>query len=725
MADFANQVLEFVQAVRREWQSQPIATDGHTPISPGFKPRYLSYVKGVNADRSLTLMLLVYLPVQAPEPALDPSSASRSKPTAKPASNLAQVQVEVAVEQGPWLALQAPTGEDQPCWHLELSNVAPQSQIRFRYRSGSADWQPIVPLSTLDSVYGSSYAPRLAPPWQHEPPPYTHAKVLLETTLEGLLAGYREGKFAPKDNQELFYDSIADRILKTDIPGKLSEWAIDEVMVPVCSSVANRAYLDPKFNYLTYNFVHLDWQIGDAVSFQRLVDQFYSYGINIIPDLIFAHQVRNPFPGSLDQQRSPLTGQAFFVDEEAFLFRDYGTWMFDLSTPEVRRILIEKLLFFVKRFRLKTIRIDYVDGLILQYCNRDENYAEQFIRELKAALRQECPDVLALGETFEVAGNEAVKDFIDVFYAPIGFTLVEELYKPPTKMDRPLYPDVHLIVNHAEDVLKSPRREAYYAQLHDETWYCQHIVQGRPYVPWAYGGHPAQLAKNQGEELMAMGLLEPSHLLDYVRRTVRNAEALTMFLASLRYMFVPGVDSLSLGCLDDPEQWKFIWQGIDRDHVKEWEKLTGLSRASIIQTHEQHRSDMVQLRHIFRRFTHINGETYEPLVKPVINHFDPDASLLSLLRPNPQFLQDTLLIVFNFGDKTFDQSALYEIPIPPEFQGPWQVLFDGESHELPPTYPEGQILSLTQGQYSNQEKVLQVRIAARSLMVFKYQGTPS
>ena len=112
-------------------------------------------------------------------------------------------------------------------------------------------------------------------------------------------------------------------------------------------------------------------------------------------------------------------------------------------------------------------------------------------------------------------------------------------------------------------------------------------------------------------------------------------------------------------------------------------------------------------------------------MKPVINHFDPDASLLSLLRPNPQFLQDTLLIVFNFGDKTFDQSALYEIPIAPEFQGLWQVLFDGESHESPPTYPEGQILSLTQGQYSNQEKVLQVRIAPRSLMVFKYQGMPA
>ena len=702
MALLATQGLEFLKAVTAHWLPHPLQGISSAMLGLDFKPRYLSHVKQVNDDRSLTLEILVYLP-PLPEDQTEP-----------------KIQVEVRVNTEDWYPLTPPELPTTPCWHRELPSVRPQSQIHFRCRYGAEDWQTIAPLNALESVYGSIYAPPIAPDWQQSPPPYTHAKVLLETTLEGLLAGYKGGKFAPQDNQQLFQGSIADRILKTDIPGQLSEWAIDEIMVPVCSSVADRAYLDPKFNYLTYNFVNLDWQIGDASSFQKLVDTFYQYGIQIIPDLIFAHQVRQPFPGSIDQLRDPHTNQNFFVDEEAFLFRDYGTWMFDLSTPDVRQILIEKLIFFVKRFRLKVIRIDYVDGLILQYSNRDVNHAEQFIRELKVALRQYCPGVVALGETFEVAGNEAVKDFIDVFYAPIGFTLVEELYKPPSKMDRPLYPDINLIVNHAEDILRSNRREAFYAQLHDETWYCQHILQGRPYVPWAYGRHPAQLAKNQGEELVRMGLLQSSEILDFVRRTVRNAEALTMFLSSLRYMYVPSVDSLSLGGLDEPKQWQVVWENISVAHLQEWELLTGLPRTTILKIHQHHRSDMVKLRQIFRHYTRINEETHQPLVKPIVNHFDPDASLLSLFRPNYESLEESILIIFNFGAKTFSDSIIYEIPIPEEFQGSWQILFDGESQESAPTYPAGHQLSLSEGQYSNQANVIRIKIAARSLIVLKY-----
>ena len=110
-----------------------------------------------------------------------------------------------------------------------------------------------------------------------------------------------------------------------------------------------------------------------------------------------------------------------------------------------------------------------------------------------------APDVLTLGETFEMAGNEAVKAFIDSFYAPIGFSILEELYQPPAQVARPLYADVQVLAEHIKDVLSSGRREAFYAQLHDETWYCPHVAQGRPTVPWAYGKHPAQLAKDHGE----------------------------------------------------------------------------------------------------------------------------------------------------------------------------------------------------------------------------------
>jgi 1,4-alpha-glucan branching enzyme len=553
--------------------------------------------------------------------------------------------------------------------------------------------------------------------------------VLLETTLEGLLAGYKRGKFAPTSIEELFGSSIAKRILQTDIPGQLAAQGIDEIMVPVCSSVADRSHLNPKFNYLTYNFVDVDWQIGQSHDFKALIDEFYGHGIQLVPDLIFAHQVKTPFKGSLDQMSSSDDGEEVFVDREAFLFRDYGTWMLNLSMPEIRKMLVEKVVAFITRYRLKVIRIDYVDGLILQYSNRKHNHAEDFIRELKAELQRVCPDVALLGETFEMANNEAVQNFIDVFYTPIGFSILEELYYPPTKRNSPLRPNVKALAAHIEQMLRSRRKEAFYAQLHDEAWYCPHIQQGRPTVSWAYGGQPAQLAKQHGESLVHLGLLERLHLLDYVRRMVRNVEAMTMFLSNFRYMYTPGVDSLSLGCLDSPGEWKVCWKGVSPSQMKEWHK-TGLSSQEIFLLHDQHRSDMVQLRNIFRQYTKVDPDTHQPLTHPQIHHLNPDASLMSLFRANHIWLYDSLLVVFNLGCDYFTADHSYELPVPKGFEGKWEILFDGDwvdtHNSLNPSllqaYELGTILETIPGRYSNAAAVLNLSIGARSLVVLRYRN---
>ncbi|KKI98260.1 hypothetical protein PROH_20360 [Prochlorothrix hollandica PCC 9006 = CALU 1027] len=686
----------------------------------GYQPDYLTHISQVYSDGSVDIAVRVYWPRLSGKGIGDPTQIQDSG-------------VQVRVEDGPWQDLTAPHAEYK-CWSAQLDRVLEGSAIHFRYRDGQGVWQAFAPLTDLETLYGTTYVPSLTYEWEHQAPRYDHAKVLLETTLEGLLAGYKGGKFAGRDLDELSQVSIADRMIATDIPGQLAAWNIDEVMVPVCASVANRSHLDPKFNYLTYNFIEIDWQVGGIAAFKRLVDRFYGYQIQLIPDLIFAHQVRNPFAGSLDQIQDPHSGMAVFVDPDPFLFRDYGTWMLNLAEPHFRQLLAEKMVTFAQKYHLKVLRIDYVDGLILQYSNRNQNYAEEFIRELKAALRQHCPDVVTLGETFEVAGNPAVQDFIDVFYAPIGFTIVEELYKPPSQMERPLYPNMEVLAGHAHQVLQSKRREAYYAQLHDETWYCQHIVQGRPYVPWAYGGNPAQLAKNQGEELVAMGLLEPPQLLEFVRRTVRNAEALTMFLANLRYMFVPSVDALSLGCLDDPDQWKVAWKGVSPSQLEAWE-ATGLDRRDILWQHQHHRQDLVTLRGLFRRYTKVDESTYQPLVTIEMNHHDSGASLLSLFRLNPSLVEDSLLVVFNFGANVFKGEVTYEVPIPEGFDGPWAVLFDGDcpnpdlakaaSTPLARSYGTGTLLQTVQGQYSNRSAVLRLEIGARSLVVLNYRGGPA
>ena len=675
----------------------------------GYCAQYLSQITAVFSDDTVNLKLAVYLPGGEQNP------------------NAFTVEVKATQE---WQPLNPPDGEHS-AWWLELEAIAIGTQLQFRYKQEGGDWQPIAPLNHLASCYEKIYVPQLRHQWEHDPPAIKQGRILMETTLEGLLAGYKGGKYAPNNQQEdLANQSLASRILQTDIPGSLAELAVDEIMVPIGSSVADRSHLNPKYNYLTYNFVDLDWQIGTPQEFKRLVDRFYGEQIQIIPDLIFAHQVRNPFPGSMDQINPPGK-QGGFVDYEAYLFRDYGTWMLNLALPEIRRMLIEKIVSFIKTYRLKIIRIDYIDGLILQYCQRDYNHAEQFLRELKAELRESCPNLITLGETFEVSQNEVVQDFIDVFYAPMGFSIVEELYKPVGKRDHHLAPNIGLIADHVRNVVQSQRPEAVYAQLHDETWYCPHIMAGRPHVDWAYGGHPAQLAKNQGNELVEMGALDAHHLLDYVRRTVRNAEALTMFIARERYMFTPGVDALSLGALDDPAQWKMQWEGASIAQLETWQK-TGLSSRTIYHFHEQHRHDMIQLRQIFRRYTKLDVNSGRSLIFPEMNHCNGFASLISVFRRSHYRKDDSLMIIFNLGTQTFEGEHTYELPIPEGFTGYWEVLFDGEAlskasqphlQEFQTTTPynPGTLVKTTQGEYSNVADIIPLKIGARSIVVLKYR----
>ncbi len=680
-------------------------------LDPEYKPPHLTRVTQGFEDGTVSVTAVVYLP-----------QSFISADTPEP--------VQVKAGSQAWQTMMS--SEEKGYWTLELTGLIPSTPIKFRYRDCQNKWQPLSPLTALESVYQASYVPELAYDWIHQPPKFDHAKVLLESTLEGLLAGYKGGKFAPRAQSEMFQSSIAQRILKTDIPGRLAELGVDEIMVPVCSSIADRSHLDPKFNYLTYNIAELDWQIGSSADFMELMDTFYGYEMVLVPDLIFVHQVRQPFSGSLDQVTPNTNGDNLWVDRNAYLFRDYGTWMLKLDDPEIRQQLIEKIVNFVVRFHFKVIRIDYVDGLILQYSNRTVNYSEQFIQDLKAELRRAAPDVIVLGETFEVAGNPVVQDFIDVFYAPIGFSIVEELYKPASKMTRPLHPELGRLVNEINYAAGAKRLEAIYAQLHDETWYCQHILAGRPHVPWAYGGNPAELARARGQELVRMGLLGERDLLDFVRRTVRSAEALTMFTAKLRYMFLPSVDSLVLGCLDEKDHWTVIWDGITAEQIQAW-KTTGLTETEILWLHEQHRADMSRLREIFRQYTHVNPDTRQPAVELSVFHRDDGESMLGVLRLNTLFRADTLIVFINFGPQSFRQDP-YELPVPEALSGEWEVLFDGDwvdpKYQAPDLetkgYALGTVLETVSGQYSNREAVLQLQIGAMSLIVLRYrQGLSS
>lgn len=688
------------------------------PVAPlAYRPSHLTHVEQVYDNGRVDVAVVIYWP------AIDGLEGG----------SLDNYRVQVKAGHRPWLDLTPPSlGSDlgPNYWSGHLQTIAPGTALTFRYRPGSGVWKPLVPMTSLDRVYSTLYVPNPQYTWKNSPPRFDQGRVLLETTLEGLLAGYGRGVLAPRSREEMFQDSIVQQIAKTDIPGQLSEWAIDLVMAPLASSMADRACLNYKFNYLTYDVADVDWQLGTSQDLMRLVDIFYEQGITLVPDLIFVHQVSQPFDGSLDQVNRPHSNQPLYVDTQARQFRDYGTWMFKLEDPEVRRQLVEKMVAFVTQYHYKLIRLDYLDGLILQYSDRSVNYGAIFLQELRTALKLADPHLRILGETFEAHNHWVIKNCVDIFYSPFGFSVLDELYSFPWRRYRPLFPDLNRILPDLNYIIHWKRPNALYAQLHDETCADEHISSGRPHTPWAYGFNPAELAKRQGEALVQMGQWQTCDLLDYVRRMVRVTEALTLFSCNLLYMYVPAVDALTLGSSLEQDHWKVQWQGVTPEQLITW-KATGLREADIAFYHGQHRDDMIALRRLFRRYTVVDPDTQRPLTEVRVCHSDGENAVLGLWRSSAMAPESSLLVLFNLGNHGFHRDRnVYECPVPKGCVGTWEVMFDGDwiapEWRLDPKapeplgYPPGTILRSGPGVFLHQIPVLSLNLGARSLLVLKY-----
>ena len=632
--------------------------------------------------------------------------------------------LEFRVNRSGWAAFPQADGRFHRIW---IRDLKPHSEIMCRYRDGNAQIRPIAPLGTLENLNGRYFVPDLPPGARHEPRRTGHARICLESTLEGLIADFRRGMHAPRELQDLLTETVSARILRAGLPERMAELGIDEIMAPVFPSVADRTQLDPKFNYLVYGVGEVDWQLGTPAEFQKLVDAFHGSGISLVPDMIFAHFVKNPHPGGLDSIIRTGDGKRLFVDEEAYHFRDYGTWMFDFGNPDVRRIIAGGIAEFVSLHNLSAIRIDYVDGIILQYSKRPENHGIELLRELAAALRKSAPRLTTIGEAFSTANEPVVKELIGVAYAPRGFSVVEQVYKTPGQLGRPSFPDVDAMARAIRGWAHGDRREAVYGQLHDEAWRDEHIEQGRPGVPWAYGAHPAQLALDCGNQLVESGEIRRRDLLDFVRRRVRGAEALTMFLSNLRYIYLPAVDSLALGRLDEPRRWIVSWEDPVPEDMRAW-IATGLPEKEIFQLHDQHRLEMRKLREVYRSTTPVDEDHHRPLTSIELFHADPQSSVLAVLRRDVRNPQSASVALFNFGPLRFTGSMSYQLPLPPDLRGSWEVLFDGESVEeenLAPGMktgglPVGGRLTTGGADYAEGDHFLRIPLGANSLIVLRH-----
>ena len=452
-------------------------------------------------------------------------------------------------------------------WELCLRRIKPGTALFFRLELDDGRSIPFVPLGESDVVNGVVRVPDFHPSWlqpknQRLQAPATQSDpgmaILLEHPLEGLLAEFDDGVYFTDAVEELLPWSIADRILQTTIPEQIRDLGYTEIMFPLYASVADRCHLEPKFNYLVYN-LSADWQLGTAQDMRKLVQRFRSYGIELVPDLVFVHQVNNPYAGSSHDVSFRENAIQPYRDPAPSLFRDYGTWYFDLEDPLIREILIDKIVETILVLDLRVIRVDYIDGLLMQFANKPVNHGAALLWELKRRLLDRCPDLRIIGEAFQTASDPAVCFLMDSTYSPRGFTLLDLLLAP----DPGATPSMQGCVNGLTDFLAAcnhqSARESNYSQLHDECWLDHWISYGRPHTPWAYGAMPMGLSMARVEALIRQGVLDSDHQIPTAVALTLLVRTLGLAVSFTRWMETSGCLSLDQGRLDEADHWRFPW----------------------------------------------------------------------------------------------------------------------------------------------------------------------
>ena len=448
-------------------------------------------------------------------------------------------------------------------WELCIQRIRPGTALIFRLDMDDGASLPFVPLGESDVVNGVVRVPDFHPDWlrpdlrEISPEPAGMA-ILLEQTLEGLLADYEDGVYFTDAIEELLAWSVADRLLQTSIPERIRDLGYTEIMFPLYASVADRCNLNPKYNYLVYN-LSIDWQLGTAKDLRALVRRFRAAGIELVPDLVFVHQVANPFDGSSDDLHSRALDLRPWQDPDPFLFRDYGTWHFDLEDPLAREIIIDKILEAILICDLRVVRFDYIDGLLMQYSARRLNYGVVLLQELKKRLQRDLPNLHIVGEAFETAGDPTVQSLIDSAYSPRAFSLLDLLLSP---VQDPVAATGHGVDGLTRIVASANHQtgaESNYSQLHDECWQDPWIVHGRPHTPWAYGAMPMALSLKRVDDWIQQAVLAPDQRIQAAVSLTLLIRTLGVALSFRRWMETSGCLSLDQGRLDEPNHWQFPW----------------------------------------------------------------------------------------------------------------------------------------------------------------------
>lgn len=203
----------------------------------------------------------------------------------------------------------------------------------------------------------------------------------------------------PEDGREFYnYRELADII--ADYVLKMGYTHIE--LMPVMEHP-----YDPSWGYQVTGYFAPTSRYGEPTDLMFFVDYMHEKGIGVILDWVPAHFPKNEaglgrFDGTaLYEHPDPRKGE----------HPHWGTYIFDYSKSEVRNFLVANALYWAKVYHIDGIRMDAVASMLyLDYGRQDGNWvpnmyggnenleAMDFIKQLTAAMKEDCPSVMMMAE---------------------------------------------------------------------------------------------------------------------------------------------------------------------------------------------------------------------------------------------------------------------------------------------------------------------------------------
>lgn len=602
----------------------------------------------------------------------------------------AQLQIRGAFTGRRWVAMEG-MWDDYGVWCWEARSVRPGDWYEFRYRDPQGHWRTVTdPMAyrytkRYDAEAGGYDQYAVIPDLGDEPDggelALNQPLSILECTFPGLLANWAGGAYFPRPQGRR---SFAELLLHSGLIEHLRANQFNAIRLPLQAAVADLLQYEWRYSYLLSGPGAIDSQIGDWGEVRALVDAFSRAGILVIPDLVLVHHAKAVSRRALDQLYTPDAGYLWF-DRTAYHHRDYGTHLYDLRQPLICQQLVDMLVRFVCELNLSALRLDYVDGLMLQYQNAPQNYGAQFVADVKAALdmalRTLGREVLVICAAFDTRWAPAVRELAGALDQPwVGFEAVERLLTLPQNGRWRLFTAPLVDALNRAAGIDGPLGGVFYALSHAEAAGDEGVKHDRDYDGRrnCVGGHLAQLVLNQGKALRAVGQLADRQLLDFVARRTAMIEAITMFAADYAYMNLGGFsDFLKLGSYDDRDGWQSVWSAARHPDLAQWQAATGLSAAAVRARLTGQAALMRGLRQIFLTHTPVDlapppdaaAGRYRPVSIRTLASIEETATL-AFVRDCPARPELSLILGFNFG---LQDVPSFRIPLPDHLRGAWQI----------------------------------------------------